>query len=317
MKKIAYVFAALLLLCAIVFAFGRFEAMPTEIDVIRVPVALAAPKPREISIVAYNIAHSRGPIKGTSNWSEDKAARLARSQAVGRHLASIEADIVILNEVDFDAAWSGNIDHAVVVARAGGYPFVAKQTNFAVRLPGFSLEFGNAILSRYPIKSAERIPLPPLHSLEAIFFGNHDVIRSTISTGDLGDIDVWGIHLEVRDTETRIGAIAKIAERLSISRPFILAGDFNSQLPDNESRATALGELLSDRYSDFPIVACETGATFPTLAPTRRLDWIVYSSELTASQCGLSNANLSDHLPVTASFSKSEVGKAGDIATEP
>ncbi|MGI9302316.1 MAG: endonuclease/exonuclease/phosphatase family protein, partial [Gammaproteobacteria bacterium] len=108
---------------------------------------------------------------------------------------------------------------------------MARQTNFWLSLPGFSLHFGNALLSRYSIRTVERMPLPPLSALESFAFGNHDALRAAVELGSPSVVEVWGLHLGVRDQPTRVSAAMHIASQLEGAKPVVLAGDFNSQNP--------------------------------------------------------------------------------------
>ncbi|MEM7557881.1 MAG: hypothetical protein AAF394_02035, partial [Planctomycetota bacterium] len=59
----------------------------------------------ELSIACYNIAHGRGIAE--SNWGNDTAkVRTQRLDEIANLLIEVDADIVVLNEVDFDSSWS-------------------------------------------------------------------------------------------------------------------------------------------------------------------------------------------------------------------
>ena len=290
------------LIVAGMYVYGRIEASRTEISVEQIQTQLSAGKAGSFTVAAYNIAHGRGAEKGTSNWSGDGVEKAEKAKAIGRFLAESGIDIVVLNEVDFDASWSGRQDQASLIAETGDFPFIARQINFNLALPGFSLKFGNALLSRFPIIHAERVPLPAYSQPEALFFGNHDAIRATIAIDSTSELDLWGLHLEVRDQATRVSAVERIVDQLNESRPIILAGDLNSEFSESPSAETALETLLRSNLIETPPVACEPSGTFPSMAPKRSLDWIVHSSLLERVECGVVAIELSDHLPVVSRF---------------
>ncbi|RZV36671.1 MAG: hypothetical protein EX272_07705 [Chromatiales bacterium] len=302
MKKLTLTFCAVMLVVLGFYAHGRINASATEIAVEQLETGTPAIQGATFTVAAYNIAHGRGAEKGTSNWSGDDEDKANRAKAIGRFLADSEVDIVVLNEVDFDASWSGRQDQALLIAEAGNFPFIARQLNFSLTLPGFSLKFGNALLSRFPITHAERVPLPAFKQHESMLFGNHDAIRATIAVDETSHLDVWGLHLEVRDQATRISAAQHIAEQVDSDRPTVLAGDLNSELSTDAPTQTALDTFLGIVESERPLLECETTATFPTMAPKRRLDWIVHSPRLERVECGIGDAQLSDHLPVFSRF---------------
>jgi len=302
MKK--FLIAILIILSVPVgfYAFGRIEASATEIPVEQVQVHSSRPEVGSFKVAAYNIAHGRGAEKGTSNWGGSDEEKTSRARSIGRYLAESGVDIVVLNEVDFDASWSGRQDQAALVAEAGDFPFIARQVNFGLTLPGFSLRFGNALLSRFPITHAERVPLPAYSQLESLLFGNHDAIRATIAVDLDSELDIWGLHLEVRDQATRVSAANYIVDLLDDSTPTILAGDLNSQLGEGDSAETALGTLLNPAEFEGAPLPCETAKTFPSLAPKHTLDWIVHTSRLERVECGVEEIKFSDHLPVVSRF---------------
>lgn len=80
------------------------------------------------SIACYNIAHGRGLAE--SNWSGgDEAARMRRLDEIASLLKTLDADVVVLNEVDFDASWSHQINQAEYLAEKAGYSFRVEERN--------------------------------------------------------------------------------------------------------------------------------------------------------------------------------------------
>ena len=109
-----------------------------------------------VRVVTYNIAHGRG-LAG-SNWQiGGREAQLERLDQIAGLLRDQRADIVVLNEVDFGAIWTSNVNQAVYIAEKAGFPFVAEQRNFDMAMPLASLRWGNAILRKYPIKGPRLI----------------------------------------------------------------------------------------------------------------------------------------------------------------
>ena len=68
----------------------------------------------EVSILIYNIAHGRGAI--SSNLEEGGAEKRARIKQIAKLIQDVDADIVILNEADFCATWSGHQNQAEALA---------------------------------------------------------------------------------------------------------------------------------------------------------------------------------------------------------
>jgi hypothetical protein len=114
---------------------------------------------RPLRVATYNIAHGRG--LASHNFQGGGAGlRRARLEEIGEGLRAADADIVVLQEVDVEALWSHHVDQSRVIGIHAGLPYRAVQINFDMRLGVTAFRFGNAILSRYPIVSAELVELP-------------------------------------------------------------------------------------------------------------------------------------------------------------
>lgn len=260
-----------------------------------------------VRILAWNIAHGRGDDSGgwLGNWTggsvEARGERLRRMAAVLRRSA---ADVVVLNEVDFDAAWSGGVDQARVLAEAAGYPVWVEQRNFDVHLPFASFVFGNAVLSRLPVVSARWLELPARARLEAVLAGVKAAAAVRVATA-AGPVTVVPVHLEFRPGPTRLAAVPVFDSlRAAEEAPVVLAGDFNAAPPDwpETPGATVLGELLelgwrSPRAEATP---AEVERTWPAPDPRRGLDWILVEPPLEVLETRVLRPGdgLSDHAPV-------------------
>ncbi len=276
-----------------------------------------------LRVLAWNIAHGRGTVE--SNWDGgDRDTRLRRLHDIARVILEQNADIVVLNEVDFDSTWSYGVNQAEILAREAGYPYRAEQVNIRLSLPFFHLEFGNALLSRHPITKARWIPYPALSSLENLFAGGKQGLLGSIhlpptptavgTRSPVGDapgsiISIVAVHLEHRSelvrTETA-GALLEITSDLDT--PVLFAGDFNSTRPGfpQSQRApdgkTALQVLIENgRFQSQPHQ--EPGPddfTFRVPHPGRVIDWILIPESWTFLTYEAPAVELSDHRPVLA-----------------
>ncbi|MFS8665864.1 MAG: endonuclease/exonuclease/phosphatase family protein, partial [Limnochordales bacterium] len=89
----------------------------------------------------------------------DGVRDLTRTAAV---LRAMDADIVLLNEVDVHWRRSGNVHQPAYLAAAAGYPhwfFGASLTTWASGNARLS-HYGNLLLSRFPIVRAQTVRLP-------------------------------------------------------------------------------------------------------------------------------------------------------------
>lgn len=272
-----------------------------------------------LRIATFNIAHGRGAEPDASNWVKAERDRIARLKDIGEMLAELDADIVVLNEVDFDAVWSGQIDQADLIAEHGGYPHIARQRNYDVAVPLVKWRFGNAILSRYPISSAREVSFEPLSAWESIVWGNHDSMIADITLPDGTAVVVWAVHLEVQDEAIRIKAAQRIVQEANaISEPLFVLGDFNSgpsTFPHTEptdAGETAFDILVaSEDFNSFPAtdVVPTPGDgmfTYPSAQPVRTIDWILIPRDWEFESAAVHQPDFSDHLPVVATVKRAE-----------
>ena len=261
-----------------------------------------------VRVLAWNIAHARGDLRQGSlqNFragdAETRAARLARIAAVIRES---RADVVVLNEVDFDAAWSRGLNQAEVLARSAGYPTRVEQRNFDYSVLLADFAFGNAVLTRLPIRGVRRVPLPPLRRVESVLLGAKTAAVVELATA-AGPVAVVPIHLEFRSETVRLAAVEPLEALQDDAPPLVLAGDFNTSPPGwpGAEPPTAVGELLEEGWRS-PRALGAPGAgepTFPSPDPRRAIDWVLVEPPLRVleSRVLTGHARLSDHLPVLA-----------------
>ncbi|HOD71058.1 MAG: Endonuclease/Exonuclease/phosphatase family protein [Deltaproteobacteria bacterium ADurb.BinA179] len=228
-----------------------------------------AARPEKIKVATYNI---HGWI-GTDH-------RQIPMRAI-RVISELDADIVALQEANFSLEEGGHLDEA----------FFSTLTDMEVVLgPTFfkySLHFGNALLSRFPITRFHRIDLSA-HPYEP-----RGAIDAIIRIGDK-TIRVLTAHLGLRAIERRFQADMLIR---TLSGGFqgtvVVLGDFNEWT----LRRAALRKL----YSLFG--KAKSPRTFPSIFPLLSLDRIMVSPpealvEIRAHR-SLDTIMASDHLPVT------------------
>jgi endonuclease/exonuclease/phosphatase family metal-dependent hydrolase len=164
-----------------------------------------------IRVLTYNIHHAEG---------RDGRIDLARIAAV---VQSAGADLVALQEVDRGMARTGGVDQVAELARLLG---MHAEFGRAIDLQGGS--YGLAVLSRWPIESAENRPLP--------FSPDHEpriALTVRLRAGRHGPwLRFTNTHLdntrEPNDRLTQAEALNALLPAVP-SEPTLLAGDFNSR----------------------------------------------------------------------------------------
>jgi len=103
-------------------------------------------------------AGSRTPAFRILTWNIHKAIGMDRRfdpQRVAEVIRHHRPDIALLQEVDRDVPRSRRTDLAVVLAGLGGFPYHCFAQNVALKEGGY----GNAILSRFPIRRKRNLDL--------------------------------------------------------------------------------------------------------------------------------------------------------------
>jgi len=233
-----------------------------------------------LRILTYNIHHANPPSKPEGEID---------LTAICKVLKDANPDLIALQEVDSNTIRSGNIDQAKEIAeQLDMHYYFAKAIDFQ----GGS--YGQAILSRYPIITAQTIPLPD----DAVPENEDRIVASTtISLPNNKTIRFASTHLDASSVENRLLQVARIKElgQGEQALPFIIAGDFNASKKSKPIRR------LQEQF-DLGCSHCEF--TSPAQGPIRTIDFIAINK---AHPCRVLSYQVihetyaSDHLPILAS----------------
>lgn len=251
------------LFCLIaLFSFKSFAAPPM----------LPATEP--FRVMTYNIHHGVG---------EDGILEMERIAAL---IIAEGADIVGLQEVDKGTTRVGGRDLAREIAELAGYHHV-----FYGR-PYQGGQFGNAILSRFPIKSSDEVILPQTTGTEL-----RRAVRAIINV-DGRDFSFWTTHLAAAaaDEPERLLCVELFNELLSKEKaPAVCTGDFND-FPDGNVHL-----LMKEKWHDaWELVGVGKGYTFPARGPNRRIDYVYLQqgAPIETLRAWVPMSLASDHLPL-------------------
>ena len=300
--------------------WSRFQSTANRIKVTAASDAITAAEKNSLRVACYNIAHGRGLAE--SNWDGgDAATRLVRLDDIAELLREIDADIVVLNEVDFDTSWSNNVNQAAFLAEKAGYRFHVEERNLDFRVLHRTWRFGNAILSKYPISDAAAVDLPSFAGWETMLAGKKRAVRCDVTAGQK-KFRIFGLHLSHRSEEVRERSAAKVVQLVRESpHPCVVMGDLNStppgfpkssETPDGKNAITTI-DTSADLHRQFVDVLAygpqhalpfnEKNLTFRADDPQIIIDWIYLSQSMEFEQYRTVNSLLSDHRPVVADFS--------------
>lgn len=163
--------------------------------------------------------------------------------------------------------------------------------------------FGNALFTRYPVLGHE------VRTYRAKDMLKRSCLKVTLTIQGR-PVDVFVTHLSHLDppNPVREAQAAELAGWLKAeTKPWILLGDFNAQPDSGEVRAIeAVAHPLFRRHPAF----LET-PSFPSLKPTRRIDYIFFSQDFDLIKTEvLANGGTSDHRPVFAELNLRPLPKA-------
>lgn len=207
-------------------------------------------------------------------------------------IAEADPDIVAMQEVDRHwAKRSGFADQLRALADALGMEAVyGANLDLEPPEPGAPRrQYGTAVLSKYPIVAGRNYPLSSLG------YEQRGLLETEIDLGGTR-LNVYCIHMGLTSDQRILQAEEAQAIIGRKTGPVVLAGDFNSDPGSPELRL-----LLSGGLSD--CFAGVTGnLTFPSDAPERRIDYLLYNSRLAQGPAAVIASTASDHRPIVCEF---------------
>jgi endonuclease/exonuclease/phosphatase family metal-dependent hydrolase len=234
-----------------------------------------------LQVLTFNIHAGRGA---------DNVLDLER---VERLIRSSGADLVGLQEVDRHySARSNWVDQGAELARRLDMHLAFGATiDEEPPAPGRPhVQFGNAILSRYPITSSSLTLLPVTPGLE-----QRGLLKAVVDVPGT-DLEVFNTHLGDVSATDRVQQATRIQQEIGTpERPTILVGDMNATPEAPE--VTTLDGFLADAW----ITRGEgPGYTFESKNPAARVDYVFTSDAVRPqqSQVVVTDPGASDHLPV-------------------
>ena len=202
---------------------------------------------------------------------------------IAKVLETLDADILGLQEVGWYHGKGQRINQFDFLREATGYEMV----------PGLVRDhenacFGNALLTKYPVKSYACI------NLTIAGYAPRGAIQAILET-KVGELQVIVVHLGLTPWE-RYQQMKKIADlvRHNQSKRTIVMGDFNQWLQHTEA-SSQITSLLPKQINEL---------TFPTRLPVVRLDRMFMSANIELLKQGTlkdeTTKKASDHFPLYA-----------------
>ena len=240
--------------------------------------ALAAQTPVTLRVMSYNIHHGEG-LDGKLDL-----------ERIAKVITDAHADVVGLQEVDRGVQRTQRRDLAAELAKLTGLT-AHFENNFHYQ----GGEYGNAILTRFPIKSARNTHYKMLRTGE-----QRGVLQLVLDVGGR-EVLCMVTHIDYRkDDAERLMNVeelkAIVASAGEKKRPVILTGDFNAT---PESRTIAnVKAFLTDTWER---VGRGPGFSYSAEKPEKRIDYVWISPEaILPVKMEVLRSDASDHLPVLA-----------------
>jgi endonuclease/exonuclease/phosphatase family metal-dependent hydrolase len=239
----------------------------------------AAPKETQsFRVMTYNIHHAQGL---------DGKIDLARIAAL---IQQEHADIVAVQEVDRGVERTGRRDLPAELAKLTGMSCIFTNN---IRFQGG--EYGNAVLSRFPVQQWTNTHLTMIKGKE-----QRGILQVSLQVQGR-DLVFLATHLDSQLEAERVASAAEILKLIQpyAKKPMLLCGDLNT-VPGSQT-CKRLAEQFTDSWS---LAGSGAGNTIPAEKPNRRIDYIWFSKEagLKPLKAWVPESEASDHRPVVTEF---------------
>lgn len=236
----------------------------------------AAPSPEVLRVMSYNIHHGEGL---------DKKVDLER---IAKLILDQKADLVGLQEVDRGCERTQKRDLPAELAKLTGM-----HVHFEKNIPYQGGEYGNAVLTRFPIKRAKNTHYKMLREGE-----QRGVLQLVLDVNGR-EVLFLNTHIDYRpDDAERVLNVGELKGIVAAAgqTPVIMVGDFNAT---PESRTiTNVKAFMTDSWT---VVGQGEGFTIPVRKPTKRIDYIwITPASIEPRTMEVLHTEASDHLPVIA-----------------
>jgi endonuclease/exonuclease/phosphatase family metal-dependent hydrolase len=227
------------------------------------------PGDTEITAVSYNV----------------KSLVKTSAGAVASVLASAGADVILLQEMK--NASVGN-QPAAIAGILGMHYYFAQNVSY-----GGHGGYGTAVLTRFPIVSAENTHLPRPGSTQ------QRGLAHVVIDVDGKEVSIYNTHLQNLSESARMMQIQRIAQIVALDdRPQIFGGDMNAHYG-----SPVMGVARTVFTDTWATVGSGGGLTHPASHLQGRIDYLMHANEgITPVASDVLPARLSDHLAVRARY---------------
>ncbi|WP_158542462.1 endonuclease/exonuclease/phosphatase family protein [Lujinxingia litoralis] len=186
----------------------------------------------------------------------DEEEVLENLEGLAMKIRQVDPDILLVQEIDIDSKRVAYIDQVQWLLDHSdlNYAVFASQWR-AHHVPTDGIgrvNMGNAILSKYPIRDAQRIAMPQISTNDALtnyFYLKRHILTSVVEVPDYGDLHVLNVHTDAfaqdGTKEVQIDLFKDELDRIDrAGGVFVAGGDLNTLPPG------------SVKQNDFPDSIC-------------------------------------------------------------
>ena len=237
----------------------------------------------KISIASYNIYH--GENKFLQLETGEHIIDLPRTAETIR---SLEVDLCGLNEVRNQWGREGLCNQAEAIAKELGWHYAFAK---AINIPDG--EYGNALVSRYPIKSFYTLPVEttPEERDPTEKYENRVLLVAEIDTGET-PLTVMICHFGLRKPEKQKAVSVVCEEFKKHSEATLFMGDLN--ITPDTAFYHSLADVMKDTMPDDP----RENLTFSHQEPRHKIDYIFTNEAVRTLSAEVCPVGISDHRPV-------------------
>jgi endonuclease/exonuclease/phosphatase family metal-dependent hydrolase len=230
-------------------------------------------------VMSYNIHHGEG-LDGKVDL--ERIVELIKKE---------RADIVGLQEVDKGTERTSRRDFPAELAALSGMSCVFRN-NYHYQ----GGEYGNAVLTRFPVKQATNLHFKMLRP------GEQRGILQLVLDVHGREVVFMNTHIDYRaDDSERLSNAAEVKELVKLyqGKPILMTGDFND-VPGSRTY-DRFAELFTDAWIE---AGQGNGFTIPAAKPTKRIDfiWVSKGAPIKPLKLWVPDSKASDHLPVVGEF---------------
>ena len=254
----------------------------------------------ELSVMTWNIAHGRG-LKFHQMNIKDREELYRNLDGISGTISRENPDIVGFTELDFDSSWNFNIDQLDYIAEKCGYSYTARIVTHVFHLGVYQVKFGDAIMSKYPIKTISSGYFSDRDSKRIIATRKYALAR--IDTPQ-GEFDVIHVHLSPFSGKKRLVQMKKLAEISNDN--MVIMGDFNLTPLYRPMKydKQAWNELTdTNNFNEFKTEwLSKDMLTFRSYKPRKILDYIFVGKQFKVIDYKVIKVKWSDHRPVMSTI---------------